>query len=132
MFPEAFLKRWVLAANENLTAETVENEFDLMLNDLKWYLIKNQLAKANACKVEKEDIEAFARKMAKIQFAQYGMLNVPEDILANYAQDMLKKEETIKNMVEKVLEEKVLEVVKTSVKLDKKAISYEDFNKMFE
>ena len=70
--------------------------------------------------------------MAKIQFAQYGMLNVPEDILANYAQDMLKKEETIKNMVEKVLEEKVLEVVKASVKLDKKAISYEDFNKMFE
>lgn len=132
VFPEAFLKRWVLAANENLTAETVEKEFDLMLNDLKWYLIKNQLAKANACKVEKEDIEAFARKMAKIQFAQYGMLNVPEDILANYAQDMLKKEETVKNMVEKVLEEKVLEVVKASVKLDKKAISYEDFNKMFE
>ena len=132
VFPEAFLKRWVLAANENLTAETVEKEFDLMLNDLKWYLIKNQIAKANACKVEKEDIEAFARKMAKIQFAQYGMLNVPEDILANYAQDMLKKEETIKNMVEKVLEEKVLEVVKASVKLDKKAISYEDFNKMFE
>lgn len=132
VFPEAFLKRWVLAANENLTAETVEKEFDLMLNDLKWYLIKNQIAKANACKVEKADIEAFARKMAKIQFAQYGMLNVPEDILANYAQDMLKKEETIKNMVEKVLEEKVLEVVKASVKLDKKAISYEDFNKMFE
>lgn len=132
VFPEEFLKRWVLVANENLTAETVEKEFDLMLNDLKWYLIKDQIAKANECKVEKEDVEAFARKMAKIQFAQYGMLNVPEDILANYAQDMLKKEETIKNMVDKVLEEKVLDVVKTKVKLDKKAISYEDFNKMFE
>lgn len=92
-----------------------------MLNDLKWYLIKNQLAKANACKVEKEDIEAFARKMAKIQFAQYGMLNVPEDILANYAQDTLKKEEeTIKNMVEKVLEEKVLEVKKRALNSTKK------------
>lgn len=132
VFPEAFLKRWVVAANENLTAETVENDFELMLSDLKWYLIKNQIAKTSECKVEKEDVDAFARKMAKIQFAQYGMLNVPEDILANYAQDMLKKEETVKNMVEKVLEEKVLEVVKTSVKLDKKAISYEDFNKMFE
>ncbi len=91
-FPEAFLKRWVLATNENMTEETVERDFKLMLDDLKWYIFKNKVAQANELKVEKEDINAFARRMAKIQFAQYGMTSVPENILDNYAQEMMKKQ----------------------------------------
>lgn len=132
VFPEAFLKRWVLTTNTNLTKETVEKDFHLMLDDLKWYLVKNKLAKKYECKVEKDDINAYAKKIAKIQFAQYGMINVPDDILENYAQETLKKEDAVKNMIEKIIEEKVLAKVKEAIKLDTKAISYEDFNKMFE
>lgn len=131
-FPGEFLKRWVLATNENMTQETVDKEFPLMLEDLKWYIIKNKLAEANEVKVEKEDIETYARKMAKIQFAQYGMANVPEDILDNYAKDMMKKEDAVKNIYERVIEDKVFQVVKNSIKLNNQEISVEDFNKMFE
>lgn len=131
-FPEAFLKRWVLATNKKMTAEEVDKEFDTMLKDLKWYIIKDKLAKKADIKVEEADIDNIARKLAKIQWAQYGMLNVPDDMLTNYVAEMKKKPETLKNLAEKALEDKVLAAIKEQVKLDTKAISYQDFNKMFE
>ena len=132
VFPDAFLKRWVLSSNENITSETLEEDFPKMIENLKWQLIKNKLEKTNDVKVDKDDIDAYARKMAKAQFAQYGMIGMDDEIIANYAKDMMKKEETLRNIMEKVAEEKVLAAVKESVKLENKEITIEEFNKMFE
>jgi trigger factor len=55
-----------------------------------------------------------------------------DEIIANYAKDMLKKEDTLKNIVDKVAEEKVFAVVKGAVKLETKEVSIDEFNKMFE
>jgi len=131
-FPDAFLKRWLLATNDNLSKETLEEDFPKMIADLKWQLIKDKIAKANDIKVEVEDVNAYARKIARAQFAQYGMVGMGDDILDNYAQDMLKKEDTVKGIVERVAENKVFEIVKNSVKLDTKEVSIDEFNKMFE
>ncbi|MDR3652330.1 MAG: trigger factor [Paludibacter sp.] len=131
-FPDTFLKRWVLSSNENLTPETLEKDYPKMIADLKWHLIKDKLAKTSDLKVETSDIEEYAKKLAKAQFAQYGMIGMDDEIIANYAKDMMKKEETLKNMVDKVAEEKVLAIVKEAVKLDNKEVSIEEFNKMFE
>ena len=70
--------------------------------------------------------------MAKAQFAQYGMIGMDDEIIANYAKDMMKKEETLKSIVDKVAEEKVFAKVKEAVKLENKEVSIEEFNKMFE
>jgi len=131
-FPDAFLKRWVLSSNQNLTAETLEEDYSKMIADLKWHLIKDKLAKANDIKVDAADVEEYAKKVAKAQFAQYGMIGMDDEIIANYAKDMMKKEDTLKNMIDKVAEEKVFVVIKEAVKLDNKEISIEDFNKLFE
>lgn len=131
-FPDTFLKRWVLSSNENITAETLEQDFPKMIADLKWHLVKDKLVKANDVKVEKEDVEDFAKKMAKAQFAQYGMIGMDDEIIANYAKDMMKKEDTLKNIIERVAEQKVFTVVKEAVKLDNKEVTIEEFNKMFE
>ena len=132
VFPDAFLKRWVLSSNENITPETLEEDFPKMIENLKWQLIKNKLEKTNDVKVDKDDIDGYARKMAKAQFAQYGMIGMDDEIIANYAKDMMKKEETLRNIMEKVAEEKVLAAIKESVKLENKEITIEEFNKMFE
>jgi len=132
VFPDAFLKRWVLATNENLTTETLEQDFPKMIENLKWQLIKNKLEKANDIKVETADIDAYARKMAKAQFAQYGMIGMEEEIIANYAKDMLKKEETLRHVMDSVAEEKIIAAIKEAVTLENKEITSEDFNKMFE
>lgn len=131
-FPDAFLKRWVLESDKNISAETLEEEYPKMIASLKWQLIKDKIAKVNDIKIENEDVEQYAKTITKAQFAQYGMVGVEDDIITNYAKDMLKKEENLKGIVEKVAENKVLEVVKASVKLEKVEISLEDFNKMFE
>jgi len=132
VFPDAFLKRWLLATNENLTAEKLDEDFLKMIQDLKWHLIKDKLIKTSELKIEAAEIEEFAKKMARAQFAQYGMIGIEDDMLANYAKETLKKEETVRNIADKVMEDKVLETVKKSVKLNKKEISMDDFNKMFE
>ena len=131
-FPDAFLKRWVLSSNENLTPETLEEDYSKMIDDLKWQLIKNKIQKANNLKVEPTDVEAYAKKVAKAQFAQYGMIGMDDEIIANYAKDMMKKEDTLKSMIDRVSEEKVFATIKEAVKLDNKEVSIEEFNKMFE
>lgn len=131
-FPDAFLKRWVLSSNENLTAEKLEEDYSKMITDLTWHLVKDKLSKSLNVKVEKEDVDNFAKKMAKAQFAQYGMIGMDDEIIANYAKDMLKKDDTLKNIVNKVAEVKIFEAVKEAVKLDTKEVSIEEFNKMFE
>lgn len=131
-FPDTFLKRWLMATNKNLTAETLETDYPKMIADLKWQLIKDKIAKSNDIKVEKDDVEDFGRKIARSQFAQYGMIGMDDAILDNYVKDMLKKEETLKNIIDKVAENKVLDIIKDAVKVDTKEVSIEEFNKMFE
>ncbi len=131
-FPEAFLKRWVLATNKKMTAEDVDNSFDAMLKDLKWHIIKDSVATKANIEVEEAEIDELAKKFARMQWMQYGMFSLPNDVLDNYVAEMKKKPETLRNLSEKVLEDKVLAVVKEQVKLEKKTVSFEEFNKILE
>lgn len=131
-YPEAFLKRWLLASGENRTAESVEAEFPAMISELTWHLIKEKFAKDFEIKVENADLLEVAKAATKAQFAQYGMMEVPADILENYSKDMLKDEKTQRNLVERAVEDKIREAVKEKITLKEKSISQEDFYKLFE
>ncbi|MCQ2329017.1 MAG: trigger factor [Paludibacteraceae bacterium] len=132
VFPEEFLRRWLLRTNEKMTEEQLNNDFPAMLDDLKWYIFKNRMAKSHDLKIEEDEIKTFARRMARMQFAQYGMTEVPDDILDNYTKEFTGKEETLRNISEKVLEEKVVNIMRDAAKLTETEISVDDFNKMFE
>ncbi|MCQ2348694.1 MAG: trigger factor [Paludibacteraceae bacterium] len=129
--PEDFLKRWVKTTNEKLTDEQLEKDFPAMIDELKWHLAKDQLMKKYDIKVEKEDVEAYAKEVAKMQFMQYGLMHVEDQYLTNYAQEMLKKDEQLRGIVERVAENKIYEALKAVVKVEDKEISHEDFGKMF-
>ena len=131
-FADDLLKRWLLAANEKNTAEKLDEEYPKIIEDLKYQLIKENLVKGNNLKVEDADIENFAKRVAKAQFAQYGMLSVPEDVLANYAKDMLKNKQTLQNVIDRAVEEKLAAWLKEQVELDVKEVSAVEFNKLFE
>lgn len=132
VFPDAFLKRWVLATNKNLTKETLEEDFPKMIEDLKWQLIKDKIVKKFEIKVENEDVEEYAKKITKAQFAQYGMVGMDDEMISNYAKEMLKKEETLKGIVDRVIENKVYNSVKQVVTINTKDVTIEEFNKFFE
>ncbi|KAA6301708.1 MAG: Trigger factor [Candidatus Ordinivivax streblomastigis] len=130
-FPDEFLKRWLVASDEKRTAELVEEDYPNILSDLKFQLIKDNLIKENDIKIEKEDVEQQAQKTARAQFAQYGMSNVPDYLLENYVQEMLKKEDNIQNMIDRVLEDKLIVVLKKQATLKPKEVTLEDFQKLF-
>ncbi|WP_195659951.1 MULTISPECIES: trigger factor [Bacteroides] len=131
-FPDALLKRVMLLNNREKGEEFVAENYDKSIEELTWHLIKEQLVKDNEIKVEQEDVIKMAKEATKGQFAQYGMMTVPEDILENYAQEMLKKKENVDGLVGRVVEAKLATALKAKVTLDNKTVPMEEFNKMFE
>ena len=131
VFPEAFLKRWVLATNDKMTEETLDKQFPDMLKELKWQLAKDKLVKAYDIKVEKEDVEAYAKEVARLQFIQYGLMHVEDQFLTSYANEMMKKDEQLRGLIERVAENKIFAALKGVAKVEKKTISHEDFGKLF-
>ena len=129
-FPDAFLKRWLLVANEKNTEETIETDYPKIAEDLKFHLSKEKIVKEQDIKIENTDVEAFAAEVAKAQFSQYGMSNVPADVLENYVKRMLTDQNTVRNMYDQVVENKVMDWLKQTVKLNEKEISSKDFDKL--
>lgn len=131
-FSDTLLKRVMLLNNKEKGEEFVAENYENSIEELTWHLIKEQLVEANDIKVEQDDVLKMAKETTKAQFAQYGMLSVPEDLLENYAQEMLKKKESVNNLVNRSVEVKLAAALKAQVTLENKTVSIEEFNKMFE
>lgn len=131
-YPDALLKRIMLNNNKDKGEEFVEKNYEQSIKELTWHLIKEQLVKANGVKIEDADIEDTAKEAAKAQFAQYGMNNIPEEYIENYAKEMLKKKEYIDSFVDRSIDRKLTEILKNVVKLENKTATLEEFNKMMQ
>ena len=129
-FPEAILKRVMLNNNKDKGADFVEKNFEASIKELGWHLIKEQLVEAQGIKVEEDDLKSVAKEAARAQFAQYGMSNVPDEYLENYAAEMLKKRENVDGLVDRAVDVKLTAALKGVVKLNEKDITLEDFQKM--
>ncbi|HPR60738.1 MAG TPA: trigger factor [Prolixibacteraceae bacterium] len=131
-FPVEFLKRWLKATNKDITDEQIEAEFDMFLTDLKWQIIKEEIIKENELKVEENEVMDLAKEVAAAQFRQYGMFNVPDEHLDGFAKQMLSKKEDVNRLYNKKMEDKIMEVIKSKVNVEEKAVSREEFEKLFE
>ena len=129
-FPEALLKRVMLNNNKEKGEEFVDKNFKASIDELKWHLIKEQLVSANNVKVEDADLKQVAKDAIRAQFAQYGMSNVPDDVLENYAAEQLKKREQVDQFVDRAIETKLCAALKGVVKLNTKKTTLDEFNKM--
>ena len=108
----------------------MEKNFELSIKELAWHLIKEQLVAQQEIKVEDADLKAVAKAAARAQFAQYGMSNIPEEYLDNYADEILKKRENMNSLVDRAVDVKLIAALKGVVKLDEKDITMDDFQKM--
>ena len=131
-FADDLLKKIMKANNKDKDDKFIEDNYAKSIEMLKWQLIKDQLVKANKIKVDDKDVKAAAVQAARFQFAQYGMNNIPDEYLENYAQEMLKHQEQVSQLVDRCVDQKLAEALKTVVTLNHKNISAEDFAKMFE
>ena len=129
-WPDALLKRIMLLNNKDKGEDFVEKNYAESIKQLEWHLIKEQLVKANDIKVDDADIKAAAVEMARMQFAQYGMTNVPDEYVENYAGELLKKREAVDNFVERAIDVKLAAAIKKTVTLNEKEVTLDEFNEM--
>lgn len=132
ILPEAFLKRWLVAANENLDAETVEKDFKEYEGEFRWQLIKNQVVKAYEISVSDEELFEYAFVLSRNQFYQYGLYNIPEEQIEMYAKEQLNKPEEARRLREQKFDDKIIHFIKETVKLDTKEVTQDKFKKLFE
>lgn len=129
-WPDAILKRVMLLNNKDKGEEFVEKNYAESIKQLEWHLIKEQLVASHDVKVEDADIKAAAMETARMQFAQYGMSNMPDEYVENYANELLKKRESVDQFVDRAVDVKLAAALKASVKLNEIDITLDKFNEM--
>ena len=129
-YPEELLKRFMKNQNKDKGDKFVEDNFEQSIKELNWHLIKEQLVEANGIKVEQADIMEAAKGAARAQFAQYGMNDVPEEYIENYAKEMMKKEDSVQGFIDRSIDLKLITALKNVVKLNEKTVSLDEFNKL--
>ncbi len=129
--PEAFLKRWLHTINEGkFTMEEIEKDFAQFLKMFTWNYLQKHFIAEDKLAVTKEEAESEARELARAQFAQYGMPSVPDEMLEGYVRRILDDKEQSRSIYEKLYEQKVVEDVKSKIKVTEKSVSAEDFAKL--
>ena len=130
--PDAFLKRWLLASDKKRTPESVEEDYPKIAKDLKFQLIKEHLIDENGITVDESEMQAYAERTVRAQFAQYyGMYEVPQNMLDEYVKEMLGKKETYRSLGDKIFEDKLIQILKKQVTLEPQEISMDDFKNLF-
>ena len=129
-FPDALLKRIMLNNNKERGEKFVEENYEQSIKELTWHLIREQLVEANGIKIDDNDIRETAKEAARAQFAQYGMTNIPEEYIDNYANDMMKKKEYVDSLVDRSIDRKLTATLKNVVKLVQKEATLDEFNEM--
>ena len=129
--PEAFLKRWLYTINEGkFTMEDIEKDFEGFIKMFTWNYLQKHFIQAYELTVSEDEVNAEAKEFAKAQFAQYGMPSAPEEMIENFSKQILSNKEQTQKIYEKLYELKVVEYVKSQIKVSNKSVSAEDFAKL--
>ena len=131
-FPEELLKRFMKLRNQDKDENYVEENFQQSLPELLWHLAKEQICDQLEVKVQHEDVLETAKRYTRLQFAQYGMMNIPEETVTKYAAEMLKNEQQAQGLVERTVENILAAKAKEAVTLKKKEVTIEEFRKLTE
>ena len=124
------MKRIMLANNKDKDQKYVDENYEASIKELTWHLAKNRLLEQCEVKIEDADVKEIAKDMTRMQFIQYGMANIPEEYIDQYAEEMLKKPEQVDQLVSQAADRKLMKALKEVVALDEKEISFEDFQKL--
>ena len=128
-YSESILKELMLANKEDKDATIDDETFQKSLDELTWHLIKEQLVKNAGIKIEETDILEAAKDATRVQFAQYGMGNVPDELIENYAMELVKQGKSKEMLVNRAIDVKLIGAIKEAATLNEESISVEEFNK---
>lgn len=122
--PESFLKRWIKATNEGKTEEEIEKEFPDFLKNLRWTLIKSQIAKNNKVEVNAEEVKAKVTAQVRAYLGQYAM---EESYINNMVERLMSDRNQVNKVYEEILADKVFAAVEEKIKTKEKKVSIDEF-----
>lgn len=129
--PDGFLKRWIAATNEKpVTTEQIDSEYDQYAKQLKWQLIENKIIKQYNIQVPFNEVVDYTKELLKQQLASMGLPTDDDKDLTETANRVLKNQEEARNIYMMLYDKKMIELFKTTLKVNQKEISYEDFIKV--
>ncbi len=128
--PAEVLKKWLIGGNEGINAENVDEEYTKMEPSLKWQLIKERLGALCEIKIEENDLIEHGKMIARHQFAQYGMTNIDDETLTDYAKRILADKNYRPRLIEEVGDMKLFNAIQAKVTLDEKTVSLDEFKEM--
>lgn len=128
--PGAFLAKWLQARNSELTSEKATEEYEKMIPSIKWELVKGKIAEQQDIKVSEDDMLNFAKGVAARQFAQYGMMNMTDDVITDYAKRMLEDKKFARQLYEQAEDTKLFNAIRALVTREEKTVSLDEFKKM--
>jgi trigger factor len=133
--PDAFLKEWLIKANEGKVTEAeVEAEYPLYAKQLSWSLISNQVAKDHAIQAEHADVIEKTKEMIREQFASSGLGSQMESSMDLFVDNYLKGNEgqNYMNLMTSVQNEKVLALIQEKIKMTDKNLSIDEFKELLD
>ena len=130
-FPDEKLKK-IMLNNAEGDEKKVEDNYEKSIEELTWHLVKEQLVEQTGVKVDDKDVIEMAKDVTRMQFAQYGMMNIPDEYLDGSVKEMMKKRETVDNLIDRCIEVKLGTALKDIVSLKTKNVTPAEFNKLFE
>lgn len=128
--PVEILKKWLVRRNDELNEDNIDEEYAKMEQGLKWQLIKERLGEICQIKIEEQDLIGHAKMIASMQFAQYGMTNMDDDTLTDYAKRILADKNYRPRIVEEVGDIKLFAAVKEAVTIDAENVTLDRFKEI--
>ncbi len=131
--PEDFIRRWLFTINEGkFPMEQIEKDMPTFLDMMRWNLVQKYFIEKLEIKVEEQELREQAKAMALQQFAQYGMMQVPDEMLENYATQIISKQDEARKLVDKIYETKVVAAIIPMLKVTDKEVTPDEFRKLAE
>lgn len=125
--PDEFLKRWLVDSNENLTAEMVEKDFHGYTKSLRQQLIIDKIMKEHNIKVTDQEMKDHVKEIFVNRYLFDTNDEEKSKQLDTIVDSVLKNKEEVTKIYDQLFDNKVRELFKSKLKLEKKEVTYTEF-----
>lgn len=107
-----------------ITTEQLEKEYPSYSREMQWRMIENEIATKQNIKVEQEDLKQYAASVIMQQFGQYSL---GAEMIEDFANRYLQKQENVSKAAEAVKSKKVFDYLNQMVPKNVKNVTYDEF-----
>ncbi|MBK8502814.1 MAG: hypothetical protein IPL46_11670 [Saprospiraceae bacterium] len=125
--PDEFLKRWLVASNDNLQEKQLTHEYPDFSRNLNWTLIERKIKDKFELKVEMDEVKEVMRNQIRQYFGNYPVTN---EILDSSVDRMMADQEQFNRAYAECMSDKVFETIRDNVTLQDDPVSLEEFQEL--